>query len=143
MPAYSFKRRFVVPVARGLGVSYPIDFIETMEDRPKRQTIRAVGRRRHARPGEIVQCYYAMRTKQCFKIGDGRCIENIPVRITVPKYGAVPLNIQIGEDASFYVTNDFANSDGFASESDMHAFWRKEHGPGDFFGVLIKWEPLT
>lgn len=137
MVAYSFNKRFIEPILVGLGEKRLHDVA------PKRQTIRAVGKRRHARPGETIQLYTGMRTKQCRKIGEARCVENIPVRITVPKYGAVPLNIQIGEDASFYVTNDFANYDGFESESDMHAFWRKEHGPGDFFGVLIKWERIN
>jgi hypothetical protein len=53
MVAYSFDKRFVPQIANGF----------------KRQTIRA-HRRRHARPGEALQLYTGMRTKQCKKIRD-------------------------------------------------------------------------
>ncbi|MEJ0016825.1 MAG: ASCH domain-containing protein [Acetobacteraceae bacterium] len=46
MVAYSFKRDFAAPILAGI----------------KRQTIRA-DRRRHARPGEVLQLYTGMRTK--------------------------------------------------------------------------------
>ena len=53
MVAYSFKKLFVPAIEAGR----------------KRHTIRAE-RKRHARPGEAVQLYYAMRTRQCRKILD-------------------------------------------------------------------------
>lgn len=45
MVAYSFQKRFVEPIRSGR----------------KRQTIRA-DRKRHARPGEVLQLYSGMRT---------------------------------------------------------------------------------
>ncbi len=51
MVAYSFDRRFVPAIVSGA----------------KRQTIRA-HRARHARPGETLQLYTGMRTRQCRKI---------------------------------------------------------------------------
>lgn len=107
MVAYSFKKRFVAPIRAGLGlimkddkgnwlqcesviddgatVSHPFDPYKDLapEARPKRQTIRAIGKRRHARPGETLQLYTAMRTKQCEKIGEARCIAVLPIRIVV------------------------------------------------------------
>jgi hypothetical protein len=58
MVAYSFKKQFVPAIQSGR----------------KRQTIRAL-RRRHARPGEMLQLYCGMRTATCVKIvPDARCI---------------------------------------------------------------------
>lgn len=143
MVAYSFKNRFVGPIRVGLGIAesprddFPFPGQWRLPD-PKRQTIRAE-RARHARPGEIVQLYCGMRTKQCFKIGEARCVSVDSIVIGVKKkkleimrYAPNPISI----DA-------FAKADGFNDLDDMHAFWLKEHGVGMFRGVLIKWEPIT
>lgn len=65
MVAYSYKARFVEPIRLGLE---PGPWIPGM----KRQTIRA-DRKRHARPGEEIQHYRGMRTRQCFLIGRAIC----------------------------------------------------------------------
>lgn len=140
MVAYSFKKRFIKPIKVGLSrVSLSFDCP------PKRQTIRAVGKRRHARPGEIVQLYHAMRTKQCFKIGDGRCTSALPVCLQFIAWGSaivgsgkVPANCYFDERLHL-----FAQADGFESWEEMKEFWRVEHpGIEKFEGVLIQWEPL-
>jgi len=136
MVAYSFKQRFVQPIRVGLSsVSLSFDCA------PKRQTIR-LPRRRHARPGEILQLYYAQRTKHCQKIGEARCIEVVPIRINVSPtpYG---LDIRVGKHwLSDLERIDFAQADGFNDCGDMYDFWRQEHGVGYFNGDLIKWEPI-
>ncbi|MFO0729377.1 MAG: MT-A70 family methyltransferase [Nitrospiraceae bacterium] len=67
MVAYSFKSRFLPPIARGL----------------KRQTIRAP-RSRHARPGERLQLYAGMRTRHCYKIiPDPVCLEVCDIELHV------------------------------------------------------------
>lgn len=71
MVAYSFKKQFIRPILIGLGAPLsPDEFAVGMDEfgnvsRPvgKRQTIRALGKRRHARPGELVSLYFGMRTK--------------------------------------------------------------------------------
>lgn len=79
MVAYSYKAGFVAPIRVGLGLAvldlhYELGgYLPGQPIRPKRQTIRANGRRRHARPGEALQHYHGMRTTKCFKIGDARC----------------------------------------------------------------------
>lgn len=149
MPAYSFKRRFVDPIKAGLGTYEPILGLQPAIVRPKRQTIRAIGKRRHARPGEVIQLYCAMRTKQCFKIGEGRCVSSEPIRIDfeyqyVPDY--IPGRIEWGDP--FHVCQGkenldrFATQDGFSDWAEMKDFWMEEHGLGEFRGMLIKWEPL-
>jgi hypothetical protein len=152
MPAYSFKKRFIPPIKVGLGIASKGDEvwvydggITRMPD-PKRQTIRAIGKRRHARVGETVQLYYGMRTKQCMKIGDARCVNVSNIRISVETN-----KVEIERDIIWHeirtrdALNEFARSDGFESWSDMQAFWRQEHGGkrvGPFVGLLIEWEPL-
>ncbi len=142
MVAYSFKQRFVAPIRIGLGkevfdAAYQSDSVVL---RPKRQTIRAIGRRRHARPGETLQLYTAMRTKQCEKIGDSRCTEVIPIFLVV-KTSSMPIKLD-GAVVDLVRMDDFARADGFENADDMHAFWKKEHGLGYFNGVLIRWEPI-
>lgn len=142
MVAYSFKRRFVTRIQVGLG---QIEHIPGTEYVPKRQTIRAVGKRRHARPGEAIQLYSGMRTKKCFKIGEARCVSVEPIRVYV--CGSC---LQINNDRSHNIVDHeldkFARADGFSGWKEMQEFWAKEHGGkqiGPFNGLLIKWEPLN
>lgn len=140
MVAYSFRERFIKPIQVGLS-SVQLSF----DPPPKRQTIRAIGKRRHARPSEILQLYYAMRTKQCRSIGVARCtdVKNIRISIETNK-------VEIEEDIwreirTRSALNQFARSDGFEDWADMQAFWRKEHRGkrvGPFVGVMIEWEPI-
>lgn len=138
MVAYSFKGRFVEPIRYGLG--QPINE-KSFVARAKRQTIRAIGKRRHARPGETLQLYYGMRTARCVKIGDARCTETFPISIEV---GEKMLMVRVnGELMGFGAAHEFSLDDGFDSPEDMLAFWQEEHGRGEFNGLLIKWEPMS
>jgi len=71
MVAYSFQPRFVDPIRCGLGIDQFL--VATGEVVPKRQTIRAVGLRRHARPCEELQLYTGLRSKRARLIGRARC----------------------------------------------------------------------
>lgn len=137
MVAYSFKRRFVDPIKSGLGL--PFDEIGALV-LPKRQTIRAFGKRRHARPGETLQLYHGMRTKQCFKIGEARCVSVHDVTIKVGKH-TMPVSLDYAHIGGGHL-HDFARADGFANSEDMLAFWQTEHGLGKFEGIMIRWEPF-
>lgn len=122
MVAYSFKPRFDVPIREGW----------------KTQTIRA-GRKRHARPGEMLQLFVAMRTAQCRKIcEDVRCTEVLQVEITFGEDGGID---RIETDGVPVMDLDaFAVRDGFTDSDDMAAFWCAEHGPVEVFhGTLIEW----
>lgn len=150
MVAYSFKRRFVEPIRAGLGLPLSAEaFAAGMDEfgnvparpRPKRQTIRAIGKRRHARPGETLQLYHGMRSRDCFKIGEARCVSITSIHINVKKH-SMPTSID-GVHVVGGRLRDFAREDGFDHAEDMHAFWIEEHGLGLFAGVLIKWEPLS
>lgn len=170
MVAYSFKERFITPIRVGLGligmgthngVEVPCEFViddatgklapfDPLTDldppvHPKRQTIRSVGKRRHARPGETLQLYYAMRTKACRKIGEARCTSVAGIRIWINE-GRVSVDdypaLREADDLDI-----FAQADGFGDWADMREFWKGEHGDlkrlGPWTGVLIKWEPIN
>lgn len=124
MVAYSFKERFCQPIV----------------DRTKRQTIRAIGKRRHARPGDDVQIYTAMRTTKCRKvIPDTTCEEIVPVRFDITDPRAPVLFVDGRLQSGARRLDAFARADGFRNFGDMVAFWLEEHGAIDFNGVLIKW----
>lgn len=120
MVAYSFKGRFVPLIREGL----------------KTQTIRGP-RKRHARPGEPIQLYQAMRTRFCEKIvPDPFCSSVLPIeigfasgRIHRVETGLVPVRD----------LDTFAVADGFECIDDMSAFWLEHHGARPFHGVLIEW----
>jgi hypothetical protein len=137
MVAYSFKRSFVAQIQVGLG---QIERIDGTEYQPKRQTIRA-NRKRHARPGEELQLYCAMRTKHCFLIGRARCVTVEPIRLDFGQWPAV----YVGQEELREGTelDQFAKRDGFSDWFELFSFWRKEHGHVViFFGQLIRWEAL-
>jgi uncharacterized protein YqfB (UPF0267 family) len=120
MVAYSFKERFAEPITSGT----------------KRQTIRAE-RKRHARPGEVLQLYQGMRTRHCRLILRAQCLDVKPIRIDLVEQtvtaGIECINTRKALDA-------FARRDGFSDWDDMHDFWMIEHsGKETFSGVLITW----
>ncbi|MCJ2051670.1 hypothetical protein [Methylobacterium sp. J-070] len=142
MVAYSFKSRFAAPILAGT----------------KAQTIRAerAGKSRHARPGELVQLYTGMRTRQCRRLGEAWCLEVLPIRLCFSRHGMAEL-VQFGDR---FIrperTDDFAREDGFVDAEDMARFWWAEHGSAPrsddrftdpdtliFEGVLIRWQPLA
>lgn len=144
MVAYSFKHRFIVPISLGLGVPYAIDHLERLDDAPKRQTFRAIGKRRHARPGETLQLYYAMRSPACFLIGEAICTDALPA-IIWPDCMTIMISgkIQTARQIRAFVCND-----GFVSIEDARAFFKANrpkanHRKADKIeGVVIKWRPL-
>ena len=137
MVAYSFAPQFAEAVSTGV----------------KRQTVRGP-RKRHARPGESLQLYCAMRTRHCYKLveADPVCIDVQPIRIVVSRQTEQLIkSIEIDGVALDDTTIDaFASADGFQapvtepwawSRRLMGAFWLDRHGAGNFDGFLIRWEP--
>lgn len=142
MVAYSFKPRFVGPIQLGLGLQVDHHPGDGHILRPKRQTIRSIGRRRHAMAGQQLQLYTGMRTANCRKIGDAVCTETRPITIEVRQTG---LRIMLGSSGialKSRFAEELALNDGFRDPVEMHAFWLEEHGLGWFHGVLIKWVPF-
>lgn len=131
MVAYSFKAQFRPPILAGT----------------KRHTVRN-DRKRHARPGEELQLYTGMRTRQCLIIGRAICedVRSISLwfdedpemeGIVTPGFG-YPGGLE-----------GFAIADGFESWAALKAFWRANHpsiwkpdGSATFDGKLIMWGDL-
>lgn len=121
MVAYSFKRRFVQSIRTGA----------------KSQTVRNE-RKRHARPGELVQLYTGMRTRSCELIGTALCLAVSPIRF---EFGERAM-VEVHHRATYFreERDFFAQRDGFADWADLEAFWRAEHEALTAFeGVLIQW----
>jgi hypothetical protein len=125
MVAYSFKARFAEPILAGT----------------KRQTIRATGKRRHAKAGDALQLYVGMRTKHCRKIiPDTTCVETAPITILFDDEDDEAEGVILPGFGFPGGLEGFARSDGFASWAELKAFWRENHpGVDQFEGVLIRW----
>ncbi len=148
VPAYSFKRRFVSPIRVGLGtatnerdgVVCGIGLFRM--PKPKTQTIRQEGKRRHAREGEVVQLYHAQRTKQCFLIGLGLCTAAPQIRLYIK---AEKVDIEGRPSIKHHADLDrFSERDGFLDWTDMRAFWRENHPDviDLFLGRLVEWQAI-
>ena len=142
MVAYSFKKRFISPIQ--LGLQMKVDpkhrLVPVADLLPKTQTIRAEGKRRHARKGETLQLYQSQRTKQCFLIGTAPCrsVESIELLL---KNNSIDVKIE-GFKLKSKQIDEFVREDGFKDVADMLDFWKTEHpGVTDFRGFLIKWMP--
>lgn len=124
MVAYSFKGLFAPKIL----------------DESKRQTIRA-DRRRHARPGEELQLYTGMRTKQCRLVGRAVCTSIRRVVISFGRGCADQVRVDGAPIGS--TLDEFARADGFEDWAGLSAFWRVNHpGVDRFEGWLIEWGPL-
>lgn len=152
MVAYSYKGRFVAPIRVGLGLPVHDEHLEIggyqpgQLIRPKRQTIRASGRRRHARIGETIQHYYGMRSQKCFKIGEAQCSAASMIRLFIhTERVLIYQHARVTEYRKPRDLDMFARDDGFDDWSGMRGFWLDEHDGkqlGPFVGLLIQWEPL-
>jgi hypothetical protein len=115
MVAYSFQDRFADAVQSG----------------QKTQTIRAKGKRRHARPGDKLQLYSGMRTKACRKLRDAVCHDACPILIEHDR-------ITTFQPQEFLDREETARLDGFSSWAEMRDWFDGVHGL-PFHGVMIRW----
>ena len=127
MVAYSFQARFCEPIDLGT----------------KGGTIRN-GRKRHARPGEEMQLYTAMRTKHCRLVARKTCLSTEPIELTfgVRPFFMLPSHPRKQAWWSSVARDAFAIFDGFRAWDEMEAFWRETHSAREFKGVHIRWLPL-
>ena len=127
MVAYNFKAQFAPLVQAG----------------QKLQTIRALGKRRHARPGDALQLYTGMRTKGCRKLmPDIPCIGATPVEMDVTPHTG--LSLFLGDTAlELPAIIDLAKADGFGHDGSdpLDQFIRFFEARMPFKGVLIEWQP--
>lgn len=124
MVAYNFQKQFADDVREGR----------------KRQTIRANGKRRHARPGEMLQLYTRMRQPGCELLREARCLNATPVRIDFRRGKINGVKLQRnGYSPGLETLDEFARRDGFADWGAMAKWFRANHGDRVFVGTLIQW----
>ncbi|MEM6837665.1 MAG: hypothetical protein AAF609_12515 [Cyanobacteria bacterium P01_C01_bin.120] len=111
-------------------------FAEAISTWQKRQTIRALGKRRHARIGDALQLYTGQRTKECRKLLalDPPCTAVLPISI-----GLNGRMVEVFID-DVYVAQDqleqLAKDDGFNSVDEFIYFFESRL---PFEGVIVKW----
>jgi hypothetical protein len=94
-------------------------FAPLVEDGRKPHTIRDDRKTRHARPGEALQLYTGLRTKQCQKLidPDPICWAVLPIQIN-SQLKLIFLNAVLLTDAEL---SELIRLDGFG---DCHEFWK-------------------
>ncbi|WP_027367387.1 hypothetical protein [Desulfocurvibacter africanus] len=122
MVAYSFKSRFS----------------EAVESGRKRQTIRALGKRRHARQGEAVQLYTGMRTRYCRKLvtPDPVCVSSLPIYMDQDMDGRL---VVVLAGSRVDDLEGLAKADGFHDAVEFREFFERNHEL-PFEGRLIRWK---
>jgi len=129
MPAYNFKERFV----------------EDIEKKKKRQTIRAERSDGYVPSvGDTAYLYTGLRTKNSRKIGEHKIKKVYKIVINPNQKFCVVLRNILKEDTEFIEEIDrrkldrFARADGFVNWIDLVRFFKYTHG-FPFIGTLIKW----
>lgn len=129
MVAYNFKPQFAPLVEAG----------------EKRQTIRAMGKRRHANPGEALQLYTGQRTRQCRKLLDATCAEATPIIIRMDPDKGLDIKLYgqwlptFAELEAFAFADGFGRNTGEAIDEFIRFFEGRLEADNCFHGVLIKW----
>lgn len=122
MVAYNFSAQFADLVAAGR----------------KNQTVRALGKRRHARPGDPLQLYTGQRTRHCVLLREAICVDVRPIRIVTSWHSWPLIMFGDGDHLPRAEAERFAAADGFASAGEMHAWLARHHGM-PFCGVAVYW----
>lgn len=129
MTAYNFHKQFAPAIFRG----------------DKTQTIRQVGKGRHAKRGSKLQLYFGMRTQHCRKIilHDPTCVSVEPLSIIVScRNGWATIDqLKVGERFILpECIGPFAQSDGFTDANAMAEYFIQSRGVGFYDDyILIRW----
>jgi len=113
-------------------------FAHKVESGEKRQTIRATrADGRVPRKGDIAKLFTGLRTRNTRLLMAAQVIGCEPVRIDFAG-GTLVLGATVLIGARL---NQFAKDDGFAGAAEMFDWFRETHGPDDFEGFCVRWDP--
>ena len=125
-------------------------FASFVEEGSKTHTIRAIGKRRAFRPGDICDCFVDTRQKTMRCLGRFKCVRVEEITITEFFNPMIPLAISINgqllstdETEALLYRDGFRDKGGETYESIHHAaeFWKDRLANGKpFHGHLIHWE---
>lgn len=130
-------------------------FAPFVEEGSKTHTIRAIGKRRPFKPGDICDCYVDPRQKTMRLLGRFECVRVEDITITEYFNPMIPLAISINghllstdETESLLWRDGFRDKGGEKYEAIHHAaeFWKDRLAGGKaFHGHLIhwRWKPGT
>ena len=122
--------------------NFRAEYAEKVRTRAKRRTIRAYGKRRHARPGDMLQLYTGMRTKRCEKLLEVPCRSTSHVAMLPDKVVVVPISQQRDGQIVYIVRrgelDEFAHLDGLENWMSMRELFEQMHG-WPFGGLMIQW----
>lgn len=117
--------------------NFQAEFSHLVETFEKRQTVRPIGKRRHARPGDPVQLYTGMRTRACRKLAEAMCTGSAKVRIERDPSGLPAISLE-GQRLDPLEAYAFTVADGFSSVADLVSWFDSRYGL-PFEGVCIQW----
>lgn len=115
--------------------NFKSQFADDVESGRKRQTIRQKSR---CRPGDALQLYTGMRTKNCRKLREAMCTEVVPIIIDRDAHGRLRVILD-GWDLRGSRLDDLIKADGFARRMDMRDFFSEQYGL-PFSGFLTRWD---
>ena len=119
MVAYNFQPEFIEPILSGR----------------KTSTIRPNGKRRHARPGELVQLYTGMRTPDCVRLLEAPCLRAIPIEIHRSHVVADGVR---KDNPAYYDT--LARIEGFDSFGNLQAWFDRRFGLPAIGFTQVSWD---
>lgn len=121
------------------GYNFTDEFVDAIRSGTKTQTIRAIGTRRHVKPGERMQLFMnPYRKSMCKIIEDPICTLAIPVTISRNHVESVRDYPPIVTITDTLDKEALARADGFPDFAAMAQYFEATHGL-PFEGVLIKW----
>ncbi len=114
-------------------VSFKEKFVPDIEAEIKDQTIRVRGKRKF-KPGDTLHLFTGLRTKKCRKIGTATVSEVFDIDILQ----ATILRYRIVRTDCVGALEEIIRRDGFKSEDDFFAFFKRQYGEV-FYGQVIRW----
>lgn len=129
-----------------VALNFKAQFAEDVECGTKRRSIRAPRKNgRNPKRGDELQLYTGMRTKNCRKLADAKCVRVRPVEIDYSGVAIEGRKLYAGNAPAYaggvdpdHYDSDFARADGFSCFQDMRKFFEMEYGL-PFSGLLIEW----